>query len=96
MFTLNHIPIVRPVLEYYRKSKEYEENSDKLYQHIVATSDFNSKALTLRILGESQDVKGRLCSVDNSLSSTSGSAEDDNSNDSDFSPALNALLNQYC
>uniref|UniRef100_A0A1I8B7L9 DRBM domain-containing protein n=1 Tax=Meloidogyne hapla TaxID=6305 RepID=A0A1I8B7L9_MELHA len=90
---------LRPVLECYKRSNELDGNFDGSPKHSGKSNKFNSQQTNLRIPYASPHFKKGLTeldSIDNSRSSTSGSAEDEiGSNDSNFSPALNFLLNGY-
>ncbi|CAK5074996.1 unnamed protein product [Meloidogyne enterolobii] len=93
---LSHL---RPVLDCYKKSKEIDNSLDEILLNDGTPNKFNSQQANFRISEENSYVKEGLSKsspIDNGRALTSGSAEDESeSTDSNFSPALNVLLNGY-
>ncbi|CAK5029978.1 unnamed protein product [Meloidogyne enterolobii] len=87
---LSHL---RPVLDCYKKSKEIDDSLDEILLNNGTPNKFNSQQTNFQIPEENSNVKDELSKVspiDN------GRAEDESeSTDSNFSPALNVLLNGY-
>ena len=87
-------------MDCYKKSKEIDDSLDEILLNNGTPNKFNSQQTNFQIPEENSYVKEELSKVgpiDNGRALTSGSAEDESeSTDSNFSPALNVLLNGYC
>jgi len=81
-------------LDCYKKSKEIDDSLDEILLNNGTPNKFNSQQTNFQIPEENSYVKDELSKVS---PIDKGRAEDESeSTDSNFSPALNVLLNGYC